>query len=641
MIDLILGTAGHIDHGKTSLIRALTGTDTDRLPEEKRRGITIELGFAELAYPDVRLGIVDVPGHERFLRQMLAGATGMDMALLVVAADDSVKPQTREHMEVLRMLKLSSGVIVLTKCDLADADWMDLVEQEVRELTAGSFLEQAPVVRTSAVTGMGIAELKSILHQQALEANSRGRDSWRQAPFRMAIDRVFSLSGHGTVVTGSVASGSTLVGNSLLIQPQGIEVRVRSLQNHDRSVDEVHRGQRAAINLAGVHPESLTRGHELCAPGYLFASQRIAVSMTMLGSLSRPFRRRTRVRVHMGTAEVMAEVQLLDAASLLPGAHGMALLRLAEPLACHWDQPFVVRSESPVTTIGGGRVLVPVVPRIRPNERPALDYLAVLAHSDAAGRMSAAIYFSTLGIWSSEQLYGMCGIPQAHEALDELVVSGNLIRLRSPTGREFVAHPAKCLEWETILLTRLSMLHERHPLATMFEQTQVTSGLEYLCDPMWLVALLELLAKSKRVCMRQSRVGMADRQPKLTAMQTKVLAEVLNQFEQGQFQPPTLAELQKAFPQHARDLERLMQIAEAEGNLVRVSKDLFLAASADRRLRDAVHEALAGGKGMTVSELREILGTTRKFAVPFCEYLDRCQVTRRDGDVRKLAVEPH
>ncbi|HEY6565097.1 MAG TPA: selenocysteine-specific translation elongation factor, partial [Pirellulaceae bacterium] len=312
MRDLILGTAGHIDHGKTALVRALTGVDTDRLPEEKRRGITIELGFAELSLEDVRLGIVDVPGHERFVRQMLAGATGMDLAMLVVAADDSVKPQTREHMDVLRMLDLTSGVIALTKCDGASREWIELVEQEVRELTTGSFLEKAPLIRTSAVTGQGIEELKDALRHVARSAATRIPEHESDAPFRMAIDRAFSLAGHGMIVTGSVASGVAHVGQVLEILPEGSSARIRGLHHHDRPVEVVHRGQRAAINLAGVSREQLERGHELAAPGYLSSSQLLSVTVSLLDTAPRPLRDRSRVRLHLGTAELPARIKWIE-----------------------------------------------------------------------------------------------------------------------------------------------------------------------------------------------------------------------------------------------------------------------------------------------------------------------------------------
>lgn len=316
--DLILGTAGHIDHGKTSLIRALTGVDCDRLPEEKRRGITIDIGFAELDLDEYRLGIVDVPGHERFVRNMLAGATGMDLALLIIAADESIKPQTREHLEILKLLDLPAGVIVLTKCDLVERDWLDLVESEAREFVAGTIFEQGPIVRVSAVTGAGLPELKSALVAAARVAAAR-RAAEASGPFRMAIDRVFTIAGHGTVVTGSVTSGACQIGDALLIEPGGQAVRVRGLQNHDRTVEAVQRGQRAAINLVGIHHDEVRRGHELTAPGFLVPAKILTAKLTLAASAEHPLKSRARVRIHLGTAEALASTQLLDRERLEPG----------------------------------------------------------------------------------------------------------------------------------------------------------------------------------------------------------------------------------------------------------------------------------------------------------------------------------
>src|SRR5690242_11098324 len=299
--DLILGTAGHIDHGKTALVKALTGIDTDRLPEEKARGITIDIGFARLDLGDYQLGVVDVPGHERFVKNMLAGATGIDLALLVVAADDSVMPQTREHLDILRLLGLRHGVIALTKCDLVDATMREVVAMEVRELVRDSFLADAPLVPTSANTGDGIAELKAAIAAAARRVEERAGSEW----FRLAIDRSFVVQGHGTVVTGSVTSGSVRVGDELEWQPRGERVRVRALHNHDRPVEEVHRGMRAAINLAGVAHEDVIRGQELAAPGYLKPARTLTVHLRASADARRPLKHRTPVRLHLGTAELL------------------------------------------------------------------------------------------------------------------------------------------------------------------------------------------------------------------------------------------------------------------------------------------------------------------------------------------------
>ena len=286
--DFILGTAGHIDHGKTSLIRALTGTDTDRLPEEKKRGITIELGFAHLEIEPYRFGIVDVPGHEKFVRQMLSGATGMDIAMLIVAADDSINQQTREHLEILRLLRLSAGVIALTKCDLVAEEWLELVEEEIRDLVKDTFLAKSPIVRTSAHQLVGIAELKEAIKAAAATVETKIDSAVDHAPFRMAIDRCFTMAGHGTVITGSVSSGQARLGDQLLIEPGSTNVRIRGLQNHDAQVESIHRGQRAAINLGGIHHDEIARGQEICTAGHLSASTLLTLDLQLLPECPRP-----------------------------------------------------------------------------------------------------------------------------------------------------------------------------------------------------------------------------------------------------------------------------------------------------------------------------------------------------------------
>ncbi len=340
--DLILGTAGHIDHGKTALVKALTGIDCDRLPEEKARGITIDIGFARLDLPPFHLGVVDVPGHERFIKNMLAGASGVDLALLVVAADDSVMPQTREHLEILRLLGLRHGVIALTKTDLVDDVTREVVEMEIRELVQGTFLADAPIVPTSAHTGAGLPELKAAIADACRRVEERGGREW----FRLAIDRSFIVQGYGAVDTGSVTSGSLRVGDEVEWQPRGERVRVRSLQNHDQPVEEVRRGQRAAINLAGVRHEDVVRGQEVAAPGYLVPSRVLTVRLHCLGDMKRPIKHRLPVRFHVGTSEIMGVVALLDCDAIPPGQWGLAQVFLDEPATATWGQPFVVRESS-------------------------------------------------------------------------------------------------------------------------------------------------------------------------------------------------------------------------------------------------------------------------------------------------------
>ena len=636
IVDLILGTAGHIDHGKTSLVRALTGTDTDRLPEEKKRGITIELGFAELLLGEYRLGIVDVPGHERFVRNMLAGSTGIDLALLVVAADDSVKPQTREHLEILRLLELEAGVIALTKCDLSDLDWIDLVEEEVRELVADTFLAAAPLVRTSATTALGLDELRSALVEASRKAAGSPRRRREAGPLRMAVDRTFTVAGHGTVVTGSVSSGRARLGDELVIEPGGIPVRVRGLENHGRAVDEVHRGQRAAINLAGIHHRQLDRGHELATPGHLVPSHLLSVWLNLLGSAPRALKSRARVRLHVGTAELMASVVLLDRDRLKPGEWAPAQLLLSRPAVTTWSQPIVVRSESPVVTIGGGQVLDPDAPRLRRGDQRTLRRLDDLRSSDPVVRASAAVYFAGWRPWQPEDLARLAGVDDPLYVCRQLIDQGQLV--------EIAVSPTRTIRISRAVLDRLSeqiesvlaKMHEQSPLRPMLDRSRVISRFAYIENNPLVEAVLASMAASGRIRSTEREIALAGHSPRLSNKEQERLEQVVEMYRRAEFQPPTVEQVQTRLGGNRTAAGDMVELAAAEGRLVRVSADLYLHADVEQRLRDMLQGALSEGEGLTVSQIREILATTRKYAVPLCEYLDRVRFTERRGDVRVL-----
>jgi selenocysteine-specific elongation factor len=640
MIDLILGTAGHIDHGKTSLVKALTGVDTDRLPEEKRRGITIELGFAELLLGDLRLGIVDVPGHERFVRNMLAGATGIDLALLVVAADDSVKPQTREHLEILRLLQLQHGVIALTKCDVASPDWIDLVEEEVRQLVQGTFLQQAPIVRTSAQTGQGLDELRRQL-AQAAQAAALSRRDVPGAPFRMAIDRSFTIAGHGTVVTGSVTRGSVRVGDELVVQPGDIRVRVRGLQNHDRTVTEVHRGQRAAINLAGIHHEEIGRGHELSSPGHLLPSRLLTARLNLLDSAPRPLKHRSRVRLHIGTAELMASVALLDRNELLPGQWAACQLYLSGPVVCTWGQAFVVRSESPVMTLGGGQVLDPTATRIRRGEPPRLQAVQQLASNDPLQRAAAALYLAGLRDWKPEELARTAGIDDVHATAEQLRAAGELVSLATSPTRTLLVSRRTLDEVFARFETALRKLHERFPLQLAVQPAQLLLGFKYLGNDAVLEALLEAMVRAGRIRRTKGGIALPGHGPQLSRHEQKLLEDIVTRYRDAGIEPPAVEEVQGSVGRNAASVPQLISLATAQGDLVRIAPGMYLHADVERDVRARLTAALSGSEGMTLSQIRELLGTTRKYAVPLCEYLDQCGFTRRVGDLRVLASQPH
>lgn len=637
--DLILGTAGHIDHGKTSLIRALTGVDTDRLPEEKKRGITIDLGFAELLLGDFRLGIVDVPGHERFVRNMLAGATGMDLALLVVAADDSIKPQTREHLEILRLLNLEAGVIALTKCDLVETGWLDLVELEIGQFVAGTFLAEAPLVRTSTHTGAGLDQLRQCLADAARRAARSSRSGRIAGPFRLPIDRTFTIAGHGTVVTGSVASGQAVVGDELTIEPGGVAVRVRGLQNHDRPVQQVQRGQRAAINLGGVHHDEITRGQELATPGHLRPSRLLTVRLSLIASASRPLKSRSRARLHLGTAELLTSVRLLDRDRLEPGETGLAQLFLRDPAVTTWSQPFVLRSESPVVTIGGGVVLEPNAEKIRHADGRMLAMLTELTASDSLIRASAALYLAGLRDWQPEDLARTAGVEDTATVYTKLLERGDLLEIPVSPTRSFRLHRFVFEDLCERVVATLLKLHQQQPLRITVDRALLANRLTYVGEPALLEAALVQLQSAGRVRLSQHGVALVGQGPKLSQNEQKLLSQIIDQFRVAGLKPPTIRDCQQQATKNRESVPQLVSLAVASGDVVQIAPDFYLHADVEREIRRVLAEKLAAGSGMALSEIREILGTTRKYVVPLCEYYDKIGFTIRQGDLRVLNLD--
>jgi selenocysteine-specific elongation factor len=649
--DLILGTAGHIDHGKTSLVKALTGIDCDRLPEEKARGITIDIGFATLDLGEYRLGIVDVPGHERFIKNMLAGATGVDLAVLVIAADDSIMPQTREHLEILKLLGLRHGVIALTKCDLVDATTLEVVELEIRELVQGSFLENAPLIRTSAHTALGIDELRKAILEACKISDSGlqiadspdsignrqsaiGSSSW----FRMPIDRSFVLQGHGTIVTGSVLAGSVRVGAEVEWLPSGQIVRVRSLQNHDRPVEEVHRGMRAAINLAGVDHKDVLRGQEIATPGYLKPSRVITVRLHCLREMKRPIKHRAPVRFHVGTSEIMGAVSLPDCDTIEPGSWGIAQLFLEEHATTTWGQPFVIRGASATLTIGGGQVLQCVAKKIRRRHLEILERIEKLWTGDPKQRALHVAWFGGYaGFTQADLVRGANLAPdQALQVIQQLRDEKHLVTVTLQAGRQVILHGDIINELDERILGVLGAMHEESPLMTSHDRQKVQAQLDYVGDDALVHAEVDRLIRMKKLTGDLRRIARADFKPKLSANLRKLKDKVVAAFLEAGFQPPEPASFAGQAGGNAASLNDLFDVCVAEGFLVRVDAGVYLHSDIEADMRKRVTHRLATGPGATVAELRDLLGTTRKYAIPFCEYLDRIGVTRREGDLRVL-----
>ncbi|HEV3164243.1 MAG TPA: selenocysteine-specific translation elongation factor, partial [Isosphaeraceae bacterium] len=524
--DFVLGTAGHIDHGKTALVRVLTGINTDRLPAEKQRGITIDLGFASLDLGPYHVAVIDVPGHERFIRNMLAGASGLDLAMLVIAADDSVMPQTREHLEILRLLGLSGGVVVLTKCDLADSAWLNLVEEEIRGLVAGTFLEGAEILRTSSATGHGIDDVRAALRRLCESAPGRGDPGL----FRMAIDRSFTIAGHGTVVTGTVASGSAAVGDDLELFPAGRTVRVRGLQRHEQAVERLGRGARAAINLGGVHHTEIHRGDELATPGYLVASRLLSVEVHGSHDAPRPLRHRARYRIHVGTAEVSASLSLLENNECGAASSGMALaqLFLAQPVVAVYGQPLVIREESPPATLGGGRVLQPLARRLRRRDHAELERLRRASATDPVIRLTAALAHYGLKPGTNSILCRDTGIPigSLPAALSELAASGSLVELPLGSRRSVSLLAEVVAELEGRVLRALSRLHADQPRQSAIGRARVAAALADLGQDALVAAVIERLRVQGQVTCDTRTVALAGCEPKLSQGERKLKAEI-------------------------------------------------------------------------------------------------------------------
>jgi len=630
---LILGTAGHIDHGKTKLVQALTGIDTDRLPEEKQRGISIDLGFAYLDLGDDRLGIVDVPGHERFIKNMLAGAAGIDLALLVVAADDSVMPQTREHLAILQLLGIPRGVIALTKIDLAEPGWLDLVEAEIRGLVAGTFLENAPIVRTSAVAGTGLDDLRATLADEC----ERARPSDPAQPFRLAVDRSFVMPGIGTVVTGTVWSGRVRAGDVVDWLPAGKKLRIRGIQSHGADLDSASRGQRAALNVPGAHHTEIRRGHELATPGYLVPSTLLTVRLDLLAESPWPLRHRGRIRLYLGTQEVMAGVSLLEGNVVEPGGSCLAQLYCARPVTAVCRQPFVIRAESPLWTLGGGSVLQPVASRIPRRYAETVRLLAPLDSLDELVRAATTVFFSGTRPATGLDMCRDAGVPldRAAPVLDRLNDDGTTVSLDNGASVLHLHRDVYARLRDTIVDT-VRRYHDEAPLETAMPLATLAQRLDYL-DRAAVLGVVKRLVREKTITGDDRAVAMTGFEPALTQAQRRLHDAVVSTFRIAGLAPPGVADLSKALDVDEEQLRPIIELCVNQGHLIRLGSGMFLHADGEARARQLIGVELGEGERLTLSEIKNILGVSRKYAVPICEHLDRIGFTRRVADRRVLA----
>ena len=629
MKNVLVGTAGHIDHGKSSLVEALTGTNPDRLEEEKRRGITIDLGFAFLRTNEMNLGFVDVPGHERFVRNMLAGAGGIDLVLMVVAADESIKPQTREHFDICRLLGIRTGLVALTKADLVDPDTLGLVRLEVEEFVRGSFLDGAPIQPVSARTGAGLDELKAILLQAAAGVPDRSGSGY----FRLPVDRAFAMKGFGTVVTGTLVSGAVKTGDELELVPGGRRVRVRGIQSAGESIEQAAAGQRTALNLAGVELGAVSRGMTLASPGRFIPTRQLDARLHLLAS-AKPLKNRTLVHFHQGTAETVGEVVLQETEAIEPGASGYAQLRLREPLLLLPGDRFILRQFSPMTTIGGGVVLDNAAPRRRRRDGSVLPLLQAfesasreailesLAKSEPRGLTREGVVARTA--WTEEEVQSVA---------EKLEGAG---KLRIVSREPWVMAPAEAVAGcGERIAAAVERFHRENPLAAGMPKEELRERAGRHLRPEIFRAALDELVRAGRVDVAGDRVMRAGRKVVFTPEEESAKREIERAFEQAGLAVPRLAEILPRLPVDPKRAEKLVRILVGERVLVKISDDLLLHARSVARLR----EMLAGykrsaGDRISVAAFKELAGISRKYAIPLLEYLDRERATRRVGEER-------
>ncbi len=628
---IILGTAGHIDHGKTSLVKALTGIDTDRLKEEKERGITIELGFAHLTLPDGTLvGIVDVPGHERFVKNMVAGASGIDVVALVIAADEGVMPQTEEHLEICELLGIRHGLIVITKIDMVDEEWLELVEEDIKEHVKGTFLESAPIVKVSSVTGKGLNDFLDVLSDliQKIPEKQAGYI------FRLPVDRVFTIKGFGTVVTGTSISGMIRVGDEVTVYPKKIDCKVRSIQVHGNSVEETGPSTRTALSLQGLTKEDIERGYVIASKDSLFPSYILDVFLHFLSSAKRPLKNREKVRFHVGTSEVLANIVFLDREELMPSEYCYAQIRLEEPVAVLRGDRFVIRSYSPVRTIGGGEIIHPLAKKKkRKGSEKIINILDTIHKGTEKDVVESFILMEGYEGINKKMLLFLSNLSEhkLNKILQELDSSGKVHIYEKEQG--LFIHSEFYDKLKELIISAVKEYHTRYPLRAGIPKEELRSRLRVIKDVRLFNYMIESLIKEDLIVSELDNIKIKDYRPRLTDAQEKVKTEIEKIYKDSEFQPPYFKEIREKYPELG---DQVLEYLLSQGILVKIKEDLYLHIDSLENMIAKVRSFLEKHGQMSVGDFKALTNTSRKYSIPFLEYLDKSQITVRVGDIRKL-----
>ncbi len=631
---VVVGTSGHVDHGKTSLVRALTGMDTDRLTEEKRRGITIDLGFAYSKTPQgAVLAFVDAPGHERFVHNMLAGAAGIDVVLLVVAADEGVMPQTREHVQICHLLGATQGLVVLSKCDLVDKEWLALSREDVHDALLGTFLESAPVFAVSTTTGEGLPALRS-----ALEAlPGQHKKSHATTPFRFIVDRSFAMKGFGTVVTGTTVSGVLGKGDEILLYPQMRKVRVRSMQSHGQTVQSVGVGMRAALNLASLHKNEVRRGNQLAHEHTLCVSTMLGVELRLLAS-AHELAMRARVRVHVGAQEVMARVVLLERERLLAGETQVVQLRLEQPLCACYGEHFVIRSYSPMTTIGGGRILDPAPGKLRKERVRMVERLVQLAKAcDDEERLEQVVWLRGITGVEKHALEALSGLDSsAQKRTQKRLVQAGVLHVLSQGSQQSLYHADAILQLKTLIQRLIARHHREHPDMAGPTRPEMAGKLSNVLASQPLAELLHSMCHQGQIQSEGENFALPGHKGRLESKEDALLTQCLTRLAQDGIHAPRKTALLQACGLSPKDGTRLLNRAAHQGQVVRVDDEAYYVAAVLAEIKTRLAEHLKQHQTMDVAAFKALLNIGRKQAVELLEYFDAQHVTLRVGNHRIL-----
>ncbi len=634
MKHVIVGTAGHIDHGKTTLIRALTNRDTDRLKEEQKRGISIELGFTYFDLPSgKRAGIIDVPGHEKFIKNMLAGVMGIDIVLLVIAADEGVMPQTSEHLAILDLLGIDKGFIVMTKADLVEKEWIELVEEDIRESVKGSFLENAPIIPVSSVTRNGIEEITKLIDELAQEVEMRDVDDMPRLP----VDRVFSIAGFGTIVTGTLLSGKFNVGDEIQIFPGENIGRIRSLQVHDEDVSIAYAGQRVAINISGIKKSEIERGDVVAPIDSMKKTMMLDAKVKLIEDMDRSIENRTRLRLYIGSKEVLCRIILLDRDVINPGEEAYAQLRLEEETVAKRGDRFILRFYSPMYTIGGGKVLEPNPNKKKRFDEKAIEELKIKEEGESIDIIERIILDNSKKFPTIKEIATMTAILEENVRKDiEALANKDKLVLFNLTKEVYVIHIDYFNSLKEDILKELEEFHKKYPLKSGMSKEEIRSKFLGNANPRVGDRFIELLVEMNYIDKNMEKVHIKGFEIKYNDTQLEIKEELIHLYISNNFMPPKKEDIYQELKYDKNQVEQVLNALISNEDIIQLNSEICLHKSSYEEAQNILIDYLNKNSSITVAEYRDVLNTNRKVALGLLEYFDQEKITKRDGDIRSL-----